>query len=69
MNYKIDCVFYIGTNTRLRPYCHKLNKEIRVRDCDDCGYFRRFTQPRSDIVELGLGSIMSDDIKRLRGKE
>ena len=61
MNYNLDCQ-YIEPQ-RLRPFCHKLTREIRPKDCSGCGWYSLRV---SDEQELGLGAMVEEDVKRMK---
>ena len=65
MNYRLDCGYIITDGQRLRPYCSKLTREIRPRDCSGCGWF--YLPPESlEDKELGLGAMVEEDVKRMK---
>lgn len=59
--YKSDCEKYDTTHQRLRPHCDQLQREIRPRDCRDCGWY--------SPIELGVGAVMPGDLERLKEHE
>lgn len=61
MKYKLDCQYM--EQQRIRPYCNKLQKEIRPKNCDECGWYSLGQNIREK--ELGLGATVEEDIKRL----
>ena len=66
MMYKFDCVYI--ERQRLRPYCYKLDKEIRPKDCHDCGWYRMNATSidRSDILQFG--ELTVEDVRRIMRK-
>ena len=65
MIYKLDCQY--SESQRLRPYCHKLQREIRPRDCSTCGWYSLpQQQEKSDIQQFGELTI--EDVRRIMHK-
>lgn len=62
VEYRLDCKYI--EQQRLRPYCHKLQKEIRPKNCFGCGWYS-LAEPKE---ELGVGSMFPEDLKRLEDK-
>ncbi len=56
MNYSFDCYFFIEKNNlRSRPYCDKLQQEIRPKNCFNCGWYKKSLD---GMVELDPNIVM-----------
>lgn len=57
---RIDCNYIDIEQQKLRPYCERLEREIRARDCNDCGWY--YLNPDR---ALGLGTVTREDVLRI----
>lgn len=62
--YKKDCAYYTDDNQRIRPYCSKLESEVRPKDCACCGWYQLREEERE---HRNIGTVTQEDIKRLLG--
>lgn len=70
MNYLINCIHYTDTNSRLRPYCLKLSREIRIKDCNiTCGFYRKYQQPDMVDVNPELNRLLREHSRKELGLE
>lgn len=64
--YSKDCLHYSDDNQRLRPYCEVVEREIRPKDCRDCGWY---ILRREEREHRNIGTVTEEDIKRVLGEK
>jgi hypothetical protein len=68
--YKPDCAHYLSEHQRVRPYCDKLNREIRPSNCSECTLYVKASDVIAslDPAVIRLLQIKSKEQLGLEGK-